>query len=83
MVQMLGLHSHSWSKEGFENLKQDLIAGWGAYPLVGTAEQIRDGLQLLSDAGVDGLVLSWPGYESGIEQFAQKVLPLLKQSGLR
>jgi alkanesulfonate monooxygenase SsuD/methylene tetrahydromethanopterin reductase-like flavin-dependent oxidoreductase (luciferase family) len=40
-------------------------------------------LQLLSDAGVDGLVLSWPGYESGIEQFAQKVLPLLKQSGLR
>ena len=83
MVQMLGLHSQSWSKEGFENLKQDLIAGWGAYPLVGTAEQIRDGLQLLSDAGLDGLVLSWPGYESGIEQFAQKVLPLLKQSGLR
>ena len=39
--------------------------------------------RLMSDAGVDGLVLSWPGYESGIEQFAQKVLPLLKQSGLR
>jgi alkanesulfonate monooxygenase SsuD/methylene tetrahydromethanopterin reductase-like flavin-dependent oxidoreductase (luciferase family) len=83
MVEMLGLHSQSWSKEGFQNLKDDLIAGWGSYPLVGTAEQIRDGLQLLSDAGVDGLVLSWPGYESGIEQFAQKVMPLLKQSGLR
>ena len=83
MVKALGLGSQSWSPEAFEALKQHLIAGWGAYPLVGTAEQIRDGLQLLSDAGVDGLVLSWPGYERGIAMFEQSVLPMLKQSGLR
>ncbi len=83
MVQMLGLNSQTWSKEGFERLKQHLIAGWGAYPLVGTPVQIVDGIQLLSDAGVDGLVLSWPGYMDGVDKFKDGVLPLLKQVGLR
>jgi FMNH2-dependent dimethyl sulfone monooxygenase len=83
MVEMLGIHSQSWPKEAFAKFKNDLIAGWGGFPLIGTAEQITDGLQLLADSGVDGLVLSWPNYLGGIEQFSQSVVPLLKQSGLR
>ena len=62
---------------------EDVIAGFGSYPLVGTPEQIVNGLRLLSDAGLDGVVLSWPAYRSGMEQFREKVLPLLKQAGLR
>lgn len=83
MVRMLGLNSQTWSKESFERLKEHLIAGWGAYPLVGTPEQIAEGLKMLSDAGVDGLVLSWPGYMDGVGKFKDGVLPLLKQLGLR
>lgn len=83
MVRMLGLNSQTWSKEGFERLRQHLIAGWGAYPLVGTADQIADGIAMLSSAGVDGLVLSWPGYMDGPDKFKAGVLPRLKQLGLR
>jgi dimethylsulfone monooxygenase len=50
---------------------------------VGTPEQIVDGLQMLSDAGLEGVVLPWPRYRTGMEQFREKVLPLLKQAGLR
>jgi hypothetical protein len=38
---------------------------------------------MLSDAGLEGVVLSWPGYRTGMEQFRDKVLPLLTQAGLR
>ena len=35
-------------------LKEHFIAGWGGYPLIGTADQIVEGLQTLSKTGVDG-----------------------------
>jgi len=41
------------------------------------------GPQMLSDAGLEGVVLSWPGYRSGMGQFREKVLPLLTRAGLR
>jgi FMNH2-dependent dimethyl sulfone monooxygenase len=76
-------HAQTWSDQAIRERLEDVIAGFGSYPLVGTPEQIVDGLQMLSDAGLEGVVLSWPGYRTGMEQFGEKVLPLLKQVGLR
>ena len=45
--------------EQYERIKRRMVAGWGGYPLVGTAEQIVDELGRLSRAGLDGIVLSW------------------------
>ncbi|MGO2632160.1 MAG: LLM class flavin-dependent oxidoreductase [Galactobacter sp.] len=50
--------------------------------LVGTPEQIADGLQAWQDAGVDGInVINWviPG---SFQEFADKVLPVLRERGL-
>ncbi|MGO3151206.1 MAG: LLM class flavin-dependent oxidoreductase [Galactobacter sp.] len=50
--------------------------------LVGTPEQIADGLQAWQDAGVDGInVINWviPG---SFREFADKVLPVLRERGL-
>ena len=69
--------------EVLQGLKEHFIAGWGGYPLVGTKEQIVDGLQHLSDMGLDGTLLSWPRYIEGMQQFEQETLPLVKQAGLR
>ena len=60
-----------------------MIAGYGAIPLVGTREQIVDGMQAFSDAGLDGITLSWVNYMDGLEQFENDLLPLLRQAGLR
>ena len=52
-----------------EHLKEFFIAGWGGYPLIGTKEQIVDGLEKLSAMGLDGVLLSWPRYEERMREF--------------
>ena len=58
-------------------------AGWGGYPLVGTAEDVAKAMSALSDAGIDGLLLTWLNYEDGVERLAKEVLPRLEAAGLR
>jgi alkanesulfonate monooxygenase SsuD/methylene tetrahydromethanopterin reductase-like flavin-dependent oxidoreductase (luciferase family) len=59
------------------------VSGWGGHPLIGTKEQIVDGLATLSRMGVDGVLLSWPRFEAGMREFRDVTLPLIKQAGLR
>ena len=59
------------------------MAGWNGYPLIGTREQVVDGLITLSRAGFDGTLLSWPRYIEGMEEFRRETYPLVKQAGLR
>ena len=64
-------------------MQSNFIAGWSGFPLIGTKEQVVDGMAMLSRAGVDGLMISWPRYEEGLRNFGTTALPLLKQAGLR
>ena len=66
-----------------EGFRTRFAAGAGGFPLVGTAEQIADRLELLSGAGIDGVLLIWVDYVDGITRFAADVLPRLESSGLR
>lgn len=79
---MLG-STHSLPDEVLQPMKFHFIAGWGGYPLVGTAERIVDSLADLVDAGLDGVLLSWPRYIDGMRRFQQEIHPLLIESGLR
>jgi alkanesulfonate monooxygenase SsuD/methylene tetrahydromethanopterin reductase-like flavin-dependent oxidoreductase (luciferase family) len=60
-----------------------LIAGWGALPLVGTAEQVADQLTRMSKLGIAGVTMGWLDYTEGIDRFNAEVMPLLRQAGLR
>ena len=59
------------------------VSGWGGHLLIGTKEQIVDGLLALSRMGLDGVLLSWPRFEEGMREFRDVTLPLVKQAGLR
>jgi alkanesulfonate monooxygenase SsuD/methylene tetrahydromethanopterin reductase-like flavin-dependent oxidoreductase (luciferase family) len=83
MVSVMGVRKPSFTPEDLERLKFHFIAGWGGFPLVGTAEQIVDTLDGLSRAGLDGMLLNWVDYEAGLQQWIDEVLPLLEQAGLR
>lgn len=72
--------SADFSDKAFQ---EAIIAGYGAIPLVGTPDQIVDTMAALSEAGLDGLTLSWVNYESGIEQYEAELLPRLRRRGLR
>jgi dimethylsulfone monooxygenase len=60
-----------------------LAAGRGALTMVGTPEQIVSSMAQLTDAGLDGLALSWVNYDEGLQQMEDDILPLMVQAGLR
>jgi FMNH2-dependent dimethyl sulfone monooxygenase len=83
LLDVLIPNSQSALGEGWEAMAANLIAGYGAIPLVGTAEQIVDGMLAFSKAGLDGITLSWVNYEEGLTQFHDTLLPMMRQAGLR
>jgi len=60
-----------------------LVAGYGALPLVGTADQIVERIAELAAAGIDGVTMSWVDYTSGLLQYERELLPRLRAAGLR
>lgn len=60
-----------------------LRAGYGGYPLVGTAEDIAERLNELSEIGVSGVSLSFVDFVDGLERFNSDVMPKLEGAGLR
>jgi alkanesulfonate monooxygenase SsuD/methylene tetrahydromethanopterin reductase-like flavin-dependent oxidoreductase (luciferase family) len=80
----LAEHDRTGSTHGRpDDLYRRLILGSGSYPLIGSAETIAARLQMLSDAGLDGLLISWFDYAGGLRHFAAEVMPLLEERGLR
>ena len=57
-------------------------AAGGGQLITGTRDDMADGLERLSDAGVDGCLLAWNNFSDGLERFAE-VMPLLESRGLR
>ena len=83
LLAVLMPNSQSASQEQWEAMAANLIAGYGGLPLVGTPEQIVDGMVRMSEAGVDGITVSWVNYESGLAEFERRILPLMLEAGLR
>jgi dimethylsulfone monooxygenase len=69
--------------EAVEKLAYGLKAGFAGYPLVGDADHIAGLFAQLSEAGVDGFLLTWLDYEGGLNRFGREVLPRLEKRGLR
>jgi alkanesulfonate monooxygenase SsuD/methylene tetrahydromethanopterin reductase-like flavin-dependent oxidoreductase (luciferase family) len=59
------------------------LAGFGGSHLIGTPEQIVDKLKAFSNAGLDGMVLTFVDYQNDLRTFVRDVFPLLEQDGLR
>lgn len=55
----------------------------GNVHIVGTPEQVVEGFQKLMDAGCDGVQVNFYDYINDLTFFGDRVLPLLKQAGLR
>jgi len=80
---MLEVNARNIPPERIKPMQEMFIAGWGGYQLVGTKEQIVDGLTMLSRAGLDGILLAWTRFEEGMREFRDVTYPLLLQAGLR
>jgi FMNH2-dependent dimethyl sulfone monooxygenase len=81
-MQSFNSDAHAW--RGRKDHGQDAArAVGGNIRLIGSPEQIVDQIIALKEAGVDGIQLSFFDFQPDLEHFGQRVLPLLKQAGLR
>jgi alkanesulfonate monooxygenase SsuD/methylene tetrahydromethanopterin reductase-like flavin-dependent oxidoreductase (luciferase family) len=83
LVTTMIANAKTLPKEVLAEMKKHFIAGWGGYPIIGTPEQIVDGLVTMSKMGLDGTLLNWPRYVSDQRWFQKHVYPLVVQAGLR
>ena len=83
LLDILIPNSQSALGDEWEARAAHVIAGYGALPLVGTPDQIVEGLLEFADHGLNGTTVSWVNYEEGIEQFQRVLLPRLVEAGLR
>jgi dimethylsulfone monooxygenase len=83
LVRVQGEQMQRLLPQKLEQLKFNIKAGWGGYPLVGTADRIVERVSKLSQIGVSGLLLNWVDYLDGMRRWQSGVMPLLEQAGLR
>lgn len=82
IMKVLGIESGSFNEQ-IKSFGERFILGWGGYPLVGTPEQVVEELCRISEIGIGGVILGFLDYYEEIAYFERKVMPLLKQAGLR
>jgi dimethylsulfone monooxygenase len=63
--------------------RKRFVGGAGTYPLVGTPHHITEELAAISEAGFEGVALSFVNYKDELPYFIETVLPLLGEAGLR
>ena len=84
ILKLVGVESSSFGdRDTVRNLSERFIAGWGGYPLIGTPEQVVEQMQSIHAMGIEGFILSWLDYHEELKYFGERVLPLLRQAGLR
>ena len=75
--------ANSHDTRAFVTYRQRFAGGAGSYPLVGTPERIVDELLRIAAEGYEGAALSFVNYSYELPHFCDRVLPLLRQAGLR
>lgn len=71
------------SDEVKEELKARIAAGNGAYPLVGTPDQVVEKIKQLSEMGFSGMAMGLVNYVDHFPYFRDEVLPRMERAGLR
>ena len=56
-VIKIALSGASQSFDHAREMSERFIAGWGGYPLVGTPEQVVEGMKQLGEAGMGGMIM--------------------------
>jgi alkanesulfonate monooxygenase SsuD/methylene tetrahydromethanopterin reductase-like flavin-dependent oxidoreductase (luciferase family) len=76
-------YSASHDKQAYDLYRQRFAGGAGSYPLVGTPERIAEDIIRINRQGYAGIALSFVNYTYELPFFCDRVLPLLRDAGLR
>jgi len=82
-VRLQFAHAQSFPHDLLALIRDRMAAGHDGFPLVGTPEQVAEGLLALHRAGFGGTTLSFVDYNAEFPYFRDQVLPVLEQAGIR
>jgi dimethylsulfone monooxygenase len=83
LVALQFANAQSFPHDLLALIRDRMAAGHGGFPLVGTPEQVADGICALAEAGFKGTTLSFVHYVKEFPYFRDTVLPILEARGLR
>jgi len=83
VVKMQFATAQSFPHDLLALIKERMAAGHGGFPLIGSPTQVADGIEALHKAGFAGTTLSFVNYVEEFPYFAETVLPILEQRGIR
>lgn len=83
LVRLQFAHAHSFPHDLLAQIRDLMAAGHGGFPLIGTPEQVADGICALQAAGFRGTTLSFVDYVAEFPYFRDTVLPILEARGIR
>ena len=83
LVRLQFAHAHSFPHDLLAQIKHLMAQGHGGYPLIGTPQQVADGIIRLHETGFAGTTLSFFDYAEEFPYFRDTVLPLLREAGIR
>lgn len=83
LVRLQFAHAQSFPHDLLALIRDRMATGHGGFPLVGTPEQVADGIASLQAAGFRGSTLSFLDYVQEFPYFRDNVLPLLAARGIR
>ena len=83
LVRLQFAHAHSFPHDLLAQIKHLMAQGHGGYPLIGTPQQVADGIIRLHQTGFAGTTLSFFDYAEEFPYFRDTVLPLLREAGIR
>jgi alkanesulfonate monooxygenase SsuD/methylene tetrahydromethanopterin reductase-like flavin-dependent oxidoreductase (luciferase family) len=75
--------SADWESISMQKILDGMIGGFFSLPLVGTPDQVTELILQLHEAGLDGIGLSWPDYDEGLQGLEDEIIPRLEQAGVR
>ncbi|MEZ7004302.1 LLM class flavin-dependent oxidoreductase [Streptomyces sp. SCSIO 75703] len=82
-VIKIALSGASQSFDHAREMSERFIAGWGGYPLVGTPEQVVQGMKELNEAGMGGMIMGLIDPDQELPMFRDEVMPLMIEAGIR
>jgi alkanesulfonate monooxygenase SsuD/methylene tetrahydromethanopterin reductase-like flavin-dependent oxidoreductase (luciferase family) len=75
--------SGSHDPEAYRKHRKRFAGGAGTYPLIGTPEHIASEMVKMAEVGFAGTTVSFVNFKNELPYFIDKVLPLLREAGLR
>lgn len=76
-------NAQSFPPDLLKLLRNRMAAGHGGFPLIGTPDDVADGIESLAKAGFAGTTLCFVDYVKEFPYFRDEVLPRLEAKGLR